>query len=93
MKGRSFGREADQCAEPAEIVFVRNATEAINLRRLLVGPPQHRPRRLHRPDRDGAPCQPRAVAAPGPEKDGDLEFVPISDDGLLRLEVFEVLLH
>jgi cysteine desulfurase/selenocysteine lyase len=27
------------------------------------------------------------------EKDGDLEFVPITDDGLLRLEVFEVLLH
>ena len=35
-------------------------------RRLLVGPPQHRPRRRDRPDRDGAPRQPRPVAAPRP---------------------------
>ena len=27
------------------------------------------------------------------EKDGDLEFIPITDDGLLRLDVFEVLLR
>jgi len=27
------------------------------------------------------------------EMDGDLEFVPITDDGILRLEVYEVLLH
>jgi cysteine desulfurase/selenocysteine lyase len=27
------------------------------------------------------------------EKDGDLEFVPVTDDGLLQLEVYEVLLH
>ena len=27
------------------------------------------------------------------EKDGDLEFVPITDDGILRLDVYEVLLH
>jgi len=27
------------------------------------------------------------------EKDGDLEFVPVSDDGLLQLDVYEVLLH
>ena len=26
------------------------------------------------------------------EKDGDLEFIPITDDGVLRLDVFEVLL-
>ena len=24
------------------------------------------------------------------EKDGDLEFIPITDDGVLRLDVFEV---
>ena len=35
-------------------------------RRLLVGPPEHRPRRRHRPDRDGAPRQSRPVAAPRP---------------------------
>ena len=35
-------------------------------RRLLVGPPEHRPRRRDRPDRDGAPRQPRPVAAPRP---------------------------
>jgi cysteine desulfurase/selenocysteine lyase len=27
------------------------------------------------------------------EKDGDLEFIPITDDGILRLEVYEALLH
>ena len=27
------------------------------------------------------------------ERDGDLEFIPITDDGLLRLDVFEVLLR
>jgi len=27
------------------------------------------------------------------EKDGDLEFVPITDDGILRLDVYEALLH
>src|SRR5947207_14234854 len=27
------------------------------------------------------------------EQDGDLEFIPITDDGLLRLDVFEVLLR
>jgi cysteine desulfurase/selenocysteine lyase len=27
------------------------------------------------------------------EKDGDLEFIPITDDGVLRLDVFEVLLR
>jgi cysteine desulfurase/selenocysteine lyase len=27
------------------------------------------------------------------ERDGDLEFIPITDDGLLRLEVYEALLH
>ena len=35
-------------------------------RRLLVGPPQHRPRRRDRAHRDGAPREPRPVAAPGP---------------------------
>jgi hypothetical protein len=27
------------------------------------------------------------VAAPRQEKDGDLEFIPITDDGVLRLDV------
>ena len=37
-------------------------------RRLRVGPAQHRSRRRDRPDRDGAPRQPRPVAAPRPGK-------------------------
>ena len=27
------------------------------------------------------------------EQDGDLEFIPITDEGVLRLDVFEVLLR
>ena len=49
-----------------EIVFTRNATEAINLVAYSWGRQEHRPRRRDRPDRDGAPREPRAVAAPRP---------------------------
>ena len=49
-----------------ELIFTRNATEAINLVAYAWGRHQHQPGRRHRPDRDGAPRQPRPVAAPRP---------------------------
>ena len=62
-------------------------------RRVLLGPPEHRAGRRDRADRDGAPREPGAWQLLVQEKDGDLEFIPITDDGLLRLDVFEVLLR
>jgi cysteine desulfurase/selenocysteine lyase len=78
---------------PEEIVFVRNATEAINLVAYSWG--------RHNIGRGDAivltEMEHHANLVPWQllvqEKDGDLEFVPVTDDGLLRLEVFEVLLH
>jgi cysteine desulfurase/selenocysteine lyase len=79
--------------EPAEIVFVRNATEAINLVAYSWG--RHH---IGRGDsivltemEHHANLVPWQLVAQ--EKDGDLEFVPVTDDGLLQLEVYEVLLH
>jgi cysteine desulfurase/selenocysteine lyase len=79
--------------EAGEIVFVRNATEAINLVAYSWGR-----RNIGRGDsivltemEHHANLVPWQLLVQ--EKDGDLEFVPITDDGLLRLEVFEVLLH
>jgi cysteine desulfurase/selenocysteine lyase len=78
--------------EPAEIVFVRNATEAINLVAYSWG--RHN---IGRSDtivltemEHHANLVPWQLLVQ--EKDGDLEFVPVTDDGLLRLEVFEALL-
>jgi cysteine desulfurase/selenocysteine lyase len=76
-----------------EIIFVRNATEAINLVAYSWG--------RHNIGRGDSivltEMEHHANLVPWQllvqEKDGDLEFVPITDDGLLRLEVFEVLLH
>jgi cysteine desulfurase / selenocysteine lyase len=79
--------------EPAEIVFVRNATEAINLVAYSWGR-----RNIGRGDtivltemEHHANLVPWQILVQ--EKDGDLEFVPITDDGILRREVYEVLLH
>ncbi len=79
--------------EAAEIVLVRNATEAINLVSHSWGR-----RNIGRGDsivltemEHHANLVPWQLLVQ--EKDGDLEFVPITDDGLLRLEVYEVLLH
>ena len=79
--------------DPAEIVFVRNATEAINLVAYSWGR-----RNIGRGDtivltemEHHANLVPWQLLVQ--ERDGDLEFVPITDDGLLRLEVFDVLLH
>jgi cysteine desulfurase/selenocysteine lyase len=76
-----------------EIVFVRNATEAINLVAGTWGR-----RAIGRGDiivltemEHHANLVPWQLLAQ--EKDADLEFIPITDDGLLRLDVLDVLLR
>ncbi|HET9756066.1 MAG TPA: cysteine desulfurase [Candidatus Limnocylindrales bacterium] len=76
-----------------EIVFTRNATEAINLVSYSWGR-----RNIARGDaivltemEHHANLVPWQILVQ--EQDGDLEFIPITDDGELRLDVFEVLLR
>ncbi len=76
-----------------EIVFTRNATEAINLVAYAWGR-----RNITRGDaivltemEHHANLVPWQILVQ--EQDGDLEFIPITDDGELRLDVFEVLLR
>ena len=76
-----------------EIVFTRNATEAINLVAYAWG--RHN---IGRGDvivltemEHHANLVPWQLLAQ--EKDADLEFIPITDDGLLRQDVFDVLLR
>src|SRR5215210_3291597 len=76
-----------------EIVFTRNATEAINLVAYSWGR-----RNISRGDaivltemEHHANLVPWQLLVQ--EQDGDLEFIPITDDGELRLDVFEVLLR
>ncbi len=79
--------------DPHEIVFTRNATEAINLVAYSWG--------RHNISRGDAivltEMEHHANLVPWQllvqEKDGDLEFIPITDDGILRLDVYEVLLR
>ncbi len=80
-------------ADPHEIVFTRNATEAINLVAYSWGR-----RNIGRGDaivltemEHHANLVPWQLLVQ--EKDGDLEFIPITDDGILRLDVLEVLLR
>ena len=76
-----------------EIVWTRNATEAINLVAYSWGR-----RNIGRGDvivltemEHHANLVPWQILAQ--EKDADLEFIPITDDGVLRQDVFEVLLR
>jgi cysteine desulfurase/selenocysteine lyase len=76
-----------------EIVFTRNATEAINLVAYSWGR-----RNIGRGDvivltemEHHANLVPWQILAQ--EKDADLEFIPITDDGVLRQDVFDVLLR
>jgi cysteine desulfurase/selenocysteine lyase len=76
-----------------EIVWVRNATEAVNLvayswgrRNLGPGDAIVLTEMEHH-----ANLVPWQILAQ--EVDGDLEFIPITDEGILRLDVFEVLLR
>jgi len=80
-------------ADAREIVMVRNATEAINLVAYAWGR-----KNINRGDaivltemEHHANLVPWQLLAQ--ERDGDLEFIPITDDGVLRLDVFEVLLR
>jgi cysteine desulfurase/selenocysteine lyase len=79
--------------DPHEIVFTRNATEAINLVAYSWGR-----RNIGRGDvivltemEHHANLVPWQLLAQ--EADADLEFIPITDDGLLRQDVFDVLLR
>jgi cysteine desulfurase/selenocysteine lyase len=76
-----------------EVVFTRNATEAINLVAYAWGR-----KNIGRGDaivltemEHHANLVPWQILAQ--EKDGDLEFIPITDDGILRQDVYEVLLR
>ncbi len=76
-----------------EVVFTRNATEAINLVAYSWGR-----RNIGRGDQiiltemeHHANLVPWQLLVQ--EVDGDLEFIPITDEGILRLDVFEVLLR
>src|SRR6478672_3510525 len=76
-----------------EVIFTRNATEAINLVAYTWGR-----RNIGRGDaivltemEHHANLVPWQLLAQ--EKDGDLEFIPITDDGVLRQDVYEVLLR
>jgi len=75
-----------------QVIFTRNATEAINLVAYSWGR-----RNVVRGDaivltemEHHANLVPWQILVQ--EMDGDLEFIPITDDGVLRLDVFEVLL-
>jgi len=80
-------------SDPHEVVFARNATEAINLVAYSWGR-----RNVGRGDaivltemEHHANLVPWQILVQ--EVDGDLEFIPITDDGILRLDVYEVLLR
>jgi cysteine desulfurase/selenocysteine lyase len=80
-------------SDPHQIVFTRNATEAINLVAYSWGR-----RNIGRGDvivltemEHHANLVPWQLLVQ--EKDGDLEFIPITDDGILRQDVLEVLLR
>ena len=76
-----------------EIIWTRNATEAINLVAYSWGR-----RNINRGDvivltemEHHANLVPWQILAQ--EKDADLEFIPITDDGILRQDVYDVLLR
>ena len=76
-----------------EIIFTRNATEAINLVAYSWGR-----KNIGRGDQIVlTEMEHHANLVPWQllvqEMDGDLEFIPITDDGVLRLDVLEVLLR
>ncbi|HEY3335922.1 MAG TPA: cysteine desulfurase [Candidatus Limnocylindrales bacterium] len=79
--------------DPRTIIWTRNATEAINLVAYSWGR-----RNISRGDvivltemEHHANLVPWQILAQ--EKDADLEFIPITDDGILRQDVFDVLLR
>jgi cysteine desulfurase/selenocysteine lyase len=78
--------------DPREIVFTRNATEAINLvahswGRRAIGRGDVIVLSLMEHHSNLVPWQLLVQ-----ERDGDLEFIPLTEDGQLRLDVFDALL-
>jgi len=80
-------------SDPRTIIWTRNATESLNLLAYSWGR-----RNIGRGDvivltemEHHANLVPWQILAQ--EKDADLEFIPITDDGILRQDVFEVLLR
>jgi len=80
-------------SDPRTIIWTRNATESLNLLAYSWGR-----RNIGRGDvivltemEHHANLVPWQILAQ--EKDADLEFIPITDDGVLRQDVFEVLLR
>ena len=91
-EGTGAGRRSIGASDAHEVIFTRNATEAINLVAYAWGR-----KSIGRGDvivltemEHHANLVPWQLLVQ--EKDGDLEFIPITDDGVLRLDVFEVLL-
>ncbi|HEX5827556.1 MAG TPA: cysteine desulfurase [Candidatus Limnocylindrales bacterium] len=79
--------------DPATIIWTRNATEAINLVAYSWGR-----KHIERGDvivltemEHHANLVPWQILAQ--ERDADLEFIPITDDGILRQDVYDVLLR
>ena len=80
-------------ADPREVVFTRNTTEAINLvahtwARQAIGRGDVIVLTEMEHHSNLVPWQLLAQ-----ERDADLEFIPITDEGLLRLDVYDVLLR
>lgn len=80
-------------ADPREIVFTRNTTESINLvahtwARTVIGRGDVIVLSEMEHHSNLVPWQLLAQ-----ERDADLEFIPITDEGLLRLDVYDVLLR
>ncbi len=80
-------------SDPHTIIWTRNATESLNLIAYSWGRPH-----IERGDvivltemEHHANLVPWQILAQ--EKDADLEFIPITDDGLLRQDVYDVLLR
>src|SRR4051812_6007961 len=79
--------------DPHEVIWTRNATESINLvayswGRKHIGPGDVI---VLTEMEDHANLVPWQILAQ--EKDADLEFIPITDDGILRQDVFDFLLR
>src|SRR5215203_6213014 len=92
-KARARAARFINAPDSHEVIFTRNATEAINLVAYSWGR-----RNIDRGDaivltemEHHANLVPWQLLAQ--ERDGDLEFIPITDDGILRQDVFEVLLR
>ena len=74
-----------------EVIFVRNATEGLNLVAYALRRQVPRPRRRHRLDRDGAPLQPGALAGARPADGRELHYVRLTDRGELDRDSLDAL--